>query len=214
MGYGNKRGSGIKIVMLVVVVVLALAVLDNKGKQRAVAGIKDPVQEETTGQTHIFVDDYDITVSYLYTYDISALVVSTHNYWGGGVGDKLAPRDLALAWGDVAAYNKTIDFHWKQSGRWYSWQVNTYDEVDQVGGVQGVTEHSSNNHLIAADESVRKAIKKIKVGDYVRLKGYLVNLDGTKPDGSTFYWHSSTTRSDSGAHSCEVMYVTGVERLN
>ncbi|MBR1701545.1 MAG: hypothetical protein IJ716_06265 [Lachnospiraceae bacterium] len=48
----------------------------------------------------------------------------------------------------------------------------------------------------------------------MRLKGYLVNLDGSKPDGTTFYWNSSTTRSDSGAHSCEVIYVTGVEWLD
>ncbi|MBP3205774.1 MAG: hypothetical protein J6M66_10185 [Lachnospiraceae bacterium] len=114
----------------------------------------------------------------------------------------------------MAAYNTLVDFHWQQSGRWYSWRVNSDAEIAKVGGIQGVTEHSSNNHLIPADDTVKKQIKRIKVGDHVRLKGYLVNLDGGKADGSTFYWHSSTTRSDSGAHSCEVIYVTGVEWMD
>ncbi len=204
-----------KIVWAAVIVIgLAIVLMGSKGKQRAVAGIKDPLQTEAAGQAKMSVDGYDITVNYLYAYDISALVVSIHNYSGSGIGDKLAPRDLALAWGDVAAYNTLVDFHWQQSGRWYSWRVNSDAEIAKVGGIQGVTEHSSNNHLIPADDTVKKQIKRIKVGDHVRLKGYLVNLDGGKADGSTFYWHSSTTRSDSGAHSCEVIYVTGVEWMD
>ncbi|MBQ8118729.1 MAG: hypothetical protein IJ147_11830 [Lachnospiraceae bacterium] len=204
-----------KIVWAAVIVIgLAIVLMGSKGKQRAVAGIKDPLQTEAAGQAKMSADGYDITVNYLYAYDISALVVSTHNYSGSGIGDKLAPRDLALAWGDVAAYNTLVDFHWQQSGRWYSWRVNSDAEIAKVGGIQGVTEHSSNNHLIPADDTVKKQIQKIKVGDYVRIKGYLVNLGGSKPDGTTFYWNSSTTRSDSGAHSCEVIYVTGVEWLD
>lgn len=204
-----------KIVWAAVIVIgLAIVLMGSKGKQRAVAGIKDPLQTEAAGQAKMSVDGYDITVNYLYAYDISALVVSIHNYSGSGIGDKLAPRDLALAWGDVAAYNTLVDFHWQQSGRWYSWRVNSDAEIAKVGGIQGVTEHSSNNHLIPADDTVKKQIQKIKVGDYVRIKGYLVNLGGSKPDGTTFYWNSSTTRSDSGAHSCEVIYVTGVEWLD
>lgn len=215
MGYRQNKGDWKIILLIVAGVGLVIAAgWGNKGKQRAVSGIKDPVQTEAAGQTKMAVDGYDITVKYLYAYDISALVVSTHNYSGLGIGDKLAPRDLALAWGDVAAYNKGIDFHWQQSGRWYSWHVKTDAEAGKVGGIQGITEHSSNNHVMPANAAVKKLIQKIKVGDYVRLKGYLVNIDGSKPDGTSFYWYSSTTRSDSGAHSCEVVYVTEVEWLD
>mgnify|MGYP006916263249 CR=1 FL=1 len=163
MGYGRNSG-GWKFVLLIVAIVGFVAVTGqaNKGKQRAVAGITDPVQTEAAGQTKLYVDGYDIAVSYLYAYDISALVVSTHNYNGSGIGDKLAPRDLALAWGDVAAYNTVVDFHWQQSGRWYSWRVDSDAEVAKVGGIQGVTEHSPNNHLIAADDTVKKLMYRLE----------------------------------------------------
>lgn len=186
----------------------------SRGSQRSVAGIQDPVQTETTGQRELFVDGYQLTVNYLYTYDISALVVSTHNYNSSNVGDKLAPKDVALAWGPVAAYNTNVDFHWKQSGRWYYWKVNTYEELEPVGDVAAVSSHSANNHLIGADETVKKQIKRIKTGDYIRLTGYLVNVEGKKEDGHTFQWRSSTSRSDTGAGACELIYVTGVEWLD
>ncbi|MBR1853395.1 MAG: hypothetical protein IJ794_09690 [Lachnospiraceae bacterium] len=210
----RNKGKGKMFLLLLIVVGAVVFSRGNTGRQRAVAGIKDPVQTVATGQTKRVVDGYDVIIQFQYAYDIKALVVSTHNYSGSGIGDKLSPKDLALAWGDVAANNKVIDFHWKQSGRWYSWRVNSESEINKVGGIQGVTEHSSNNHMIPADDIIEKQIKKIKVGDYVRLTGYLVNIDGKHSDGRTFYWDSSTTRSDSGAHSCEVMYVTGVEWLD
>lgn len=215
MGYGQRQNSWWKFAVLFVLVAAAVSVMGHgKGKQRAVAGIPDPVQTGTTGQTQIFLKGTQLTVSYLYEYDIQALVVSTHNYSGSGMDDRISPRDLALAWGDVAAYNTIVDFHWNQSGRWYSWHVNTYEELDKVGGMQAVTEHSSNNHIIPANDGIKKLVKKIKVGDHVRLKGYLVNVDGKSADGRVQQWHSSTTRSDSGDHSCEVIYVTDVEWLD
>ena len=102
----------IAVILLAAVVVTGIIISGNKGKRRAVAGIKDPVQTETTGQRELYIAGYDLTVKYLYEYDISALVVSTHNYRGSDVGDKLAPKDLALAWGPVAEYNDVSDFHW------------------------------------------------------------------------------------------------------
>ncbi len=204
----NKR----RILTLIIFALILFIYLYGKGRQRAVAGISDPVQTEASGETYLSVGGYDMTVQFLYEYEIEALVVSTHNAHDG-TGAKLAPRDIVLCWGSVAALNETIDFHWNQSGRFYSWHVDTYDEVNAAGGVQGVNEHSSNNHLVPADSRIRRQINSIKTGDHIRLKGYLINIDGTASNGSTFYWYSSTTRSDTGNHSCELIYVTEVEWL-
>ena len=204
----NKR----RILTLIIFALILFIYLYGKGRQRAVAGIPDPVQTEASGETYLSVGGYDMTVKFLYEYEIEALVVSTHNAHDG-TGAKLAPRDIVLCWGSVAALNETIDFHWNQSGRFYSWHVDTYDEVNAAGGVQGVNEHSSNNHLVPADSKIRRQINSIKTGDHIRLKGYLINIDGTASNGSTFYWYSSTTRSDTGDHSCELIYVTEVEWL-
>ncbi|MBR1866922.1 MAG: hypothetical protein IJ801_10545 [Lachnospiraceae bacterium] len=211
--YSQRKGLQ-RMFLLALVLFIVLFFYAHQGRRRAVPNIPDPVQTEASGQEQIELDGYQITIQYLYQYDICGLVVSTHNYPGSGIGDKLAPRDIALAWGSVAAYNDSIDFHWRQSGRWYSWQAASYAVLEPVGGVEGVTLQSSNNHVIPADKTVKKAVKQIRTGDYIRLTGYLVRIDGTRSDGSTFLWQSSTVRSDTGAGSCEVVYVTGVEWLD
>ena len=185
----------------------------DPGKQRAVAGIREPLQTEAHGSEQLTIGGYDLTFTYLYNDDIEALVIGTHNYSGVGIGDKLAPKDVALAWGKVAEYNTKIDFHWDQSNRWYYWKVDNVQELAPLGSVNEVGLHSANNHLIATDSATRKAIKRIKVGDHIRLTGYLVNIDGHS-GSRTFFWHSSTSRADTGNGSCEVFYVKSVEWLD
>ena len=187
-------------------------VCKDKSQKYTVANLPNPIQTKTSGMDTFELDGYQVQIKYKYTYVINALVVSTHDYKGAQIADKLAPKDVALAWGKVAANNGSIDFHWRQSGRWYYWQA--YEALEPVGGIDGVNFHSSNNHLIAENQSVKTAIKKIKTGDVIRLTGYLVNVNANNPDGSIFWWNSSTTRKDSGDGACEVIYVTDVERLN
>ena len=80
--------------------------------------------------------------------------------------------------------------------------------------IKGISQHSSNNHIIAANGDIEMKVWSIRRGDHVRLKGYLVNLDGNGDGGKTYHWHSSTTRNDTGNHSCEVFYVTEVNWLD
>jgi len=189
----------------------AFYVLYWNGSRNAVADIREPVQTEAVGKIYMTVNDFDLTVDCLYEYDIEALVVSTHDYRGRDLGTALSPKDLALAWGTVAEKNKEVDFHWRQGNRWYYWKVNTPQELGIAGGELRIIRQSSNNHIIPADDGIREKVKYIRRGDHVRLKGYLVNINGRKSDGSTFYWRSSTTRTDTGDGSCEVFYVTSVE---
>ena len=51
----------------------------------------------------------------------------------------------------------------------------------------------------------------VRRGDHIRIKGYLVNVDAVKPNGSeSYYWHSSTSRTDTGDGACEVIYATEI----
>ena len=211
--YEKKRKIVIGIVLFIIAGVAVFFFISKMGRRRAVAGIREPIQKEATGHVDKTVSGYNVRIEFLYEYDIEALVVSTKNYKGSGVGDKLSPKDVALAWGKVAEYNKKINFHWKQSGRWVHWHVGDINDLDPVGGESGVGLQCSNNHLIPADKSAERAVKKIKKGDHIRIKGYLVNIDGTNSEGSIFFWHSSTTRSDDGDGACEVIYVKSVEWL-
>ncbi|MBE5924398.1 MAG: hypothetical protein E7271_08025 [Lachnospiraceae bacterium] len=212
MGFIKRKLAN--IILLCFIVVTLLLGCSGGASRRSVVGLSDPIQQETTGSTSLFVDNYNVTVDYKYSYDISALVVSTKDYSSLDFSGKLAPKDVALAWGAVAEYNDRINFNWSQSGRWYRWRTSSYDDIEPVGGVDGVTAHSSNNHLIPADDNVKKLVKNIKAGDCVRIKGYLVNVAANDGKGANFWWNSSTTRNDSGDGSCEVIYVTDIEWLD
>ncbi|MCR5013096.1 MAG: hypothetical protein K6A72_12180 [Lachnospiraceae bacterium] len=214
--YGKKDLSFLKVLIPMILVVVGVVLFLNGnigGGRRSIPNIPEPRQTDAKGGTDFVVSGYNVHADYLYAYDIEALVVHTKNYYGTDFGAKLAPRDLALAWGNVAKYNSTVDFHWGQHGRWYYWKVNTYEELSTVGTVDDVNRQSSNNHLIAANSSVKKSIKKIKTGDHIRLKGYLVSITATDSKGTPYYWNSSTSRNDTGDGACEVMYVTEVNIL-
>lgn len=58
-------------------------------------------------------------------------------------------------------------------------------------------------HLIAANASVEKTLRKARTGSLVRLTGHLVNVS----DASGWRWTSSLTRADSGANACELVFV-------
>lgn len=211
--YKEPNFSFLKVLIPMILIVVGAVLFLNgniggNNDKRSVPGIPEPKQTEAKGGTDFVESGYNVHLDYLYAYDIEALVVHTKDYYGTDLGTKLAPRDLALAWGTVAKYNSTVDFHWDQHGRWYFWKVNTYEELAPVGTVDDVNRQSANNHLIPANSSIRNTIKKIHTGDHIRLKGYLVNITASNSGGKQFYWNSSTSRADTGDGACEVMYVT------
>jgi hypothetical protein len=65
-------------------------------------------------------------------------------------------------------------------------------------------------HMIAATPVVERALKKARAGAYIRITGRLVEV--THPSG--WRWTSSLTRSDSGANSCELVFVESVQVEN
>jgi hypothetical protein len=66
---------------------------------------------------------------------------------------------------------------------------------------------SANEHCIPATPEIKKALLKIKKYDLVTIKGYLVSAKK-----KNWSWVSSLTRRDTGANSCELIWVTEVSR--
>lgn len=213
--YGNNQKKLIcYIIFAIILLVLVVNYFMHRGVRRGVKDIPEPVQTEAEGMTTVDINGYHLYILFKYEYDIKALVVSEKSYSGLGIDDRLAPKDVALAWGKVAEYNDRIDFNWRQSGRWYMWSASSYDEIAPVGGESGINTSSSNNHLIPANNVIKREIKKIKRGDYVEIKGYLVDINGSNSGDGSFYWDSSKSREDTGDGSCEVIYVTDIEWLD
>ena len=58
-------------------------------------------------------------------------------------------------------------------------------------------------HMIPANAAVERALRKARKGNFIRITGQLVEV--THQSG--WRWTSSLTRSDSGANSCELIFV-------
>jgi hypothetical protein len=86
-----------------------------------------------------------------------------------------------------------------QGGRFFHW---SYPDIPPIPEEQ-INSSSSNNHIIPATDGVRKTVEALYTGEWVTLRGYLVNISAA--DG--WYWHTSLTRTDTGDGACEVFYV-------
>jgi hypothetical protein len=132
-------------------------------------------------------------------YRIAARVLSTERYYLGWRSE-LSPIDLALGWAAMSdpAVDRFIDWH--QGGRWYFWHWSAESPYrNDVIHVQ-----SANVHIIPGSPNLRRALLALDADDIVQLSGYLTDVTG--PDGER--WGSSLSRTDTGDHSCELLYVT------
>jgi hypothetical protein len=135
-------------------------------------------------------------------YDVTARILSREDYSFDTLSD-LVPEDLALGWGTMSDNRTLRHFKIDQGARFYSWRPLGPLPVDR----QEVIEHSANTHVIPADPVVKSQLARLRVGDVVHLTGTLV--DGVRSDGA--YFHTSLSRSDTGAGACEVLLVRRVQ---
>ena len=148
-------------------------------------------------QPSVFMlDGYQLTRKA--SFEIRARVLSKEPYYLNRTAD-LSPIDLALGWGvmsDSAVLNK-IDI--SQSSRWYRTKYELPSPIPE----QQIIFNSSNMHMIPASKSIERSLKKIRKGDIVLIRGYLVDVD----HDSGWYWRSSMSRNDTGDGACELVYV-------
>lgn len=149
-----------------------------------------------------------------FSYDISALVVSLHHsdtwwdYAHKAWEDHINLMDLCVVWGgsarrgayrDISFSNNQWECHWSTSSQ-QAWAAFDQTEV-------------SNNHMVTDDPAIAKALREIRIGDQVRVQGYLVDYTTLKngvPAGTRV---TSTVRTDTGNGACEVLYVESLELL-
>jgi hypothetical protein len=119
-------------------------------------------------------------------------------------GAELAPVDLALGWGPMSdtAVLEQIDI--SQSNRFYFWRVAQFPIPRH-----DIQANSANMHMIPADTIVEDTLKGVRVGQVVRISGYLVEVAGA--DG--WRWRSSLTRDDTGKGACELVWVESLQVL-
>ncbi len=111
---------------------------------------------------------------------------------------ELAPIDLALGWGPMSDEEVLRQIDIRQGGRWYRWFARQLPIARRQ-----IERHSANMHMIPADDVVADMLDDVRAGSIVSLRGYLV--EARAADG--WRWRSSLTRDDTGARSCELVFV-------
>lgn len=137
------------------------------------------------------------TVEPLARFALQARVLGREDYqWDRE--SELSPSDLALGWGPMSDGRVLAEIEVSQSGRWYRWSAG---RLPIAAGE--IVRHSANMHMIPADDIVAGILDEVREGSIIELRGYLV--EARAPDG--WRWRSSLSREDSGARSCELVFV-------
>lgn len=184
--------------------------------------IPDPVQKNIAPEYFdLKVRGLTLNVKKLAEYDITGKVEAIEEYSTNWLSSILArkgkdpfsyisPIDLALSWGEVARSDNSSHFqanpYYLNRSRFVYCSVDNY--LIQKYGMNYITSHFSNNHIVTVDKNFRNMLSKVKINDIVRIKGYLVYITYVAKDKSFAAWGpSSLTRTDTGAHACEILYV-------
>jgi len=153
----------------------------------------------------------NFTIKPQYDYELFGLVVSyrLHDATGGIMlhalnKDHLNIADYCVVWGDSADPKLLREFDF--SNRQFTCQFST---KSRAAWAQFNPNQLSNNHLLAVDERVRDAIKDIRIGDQIHLKGRLSSY--INPVG--YERGTSITRTDTGNGACETSWVEQLDIL-
>lgn len=154
-----------------------------------------PVQQ--TLQAPATITRGEFTLTPLASFAVEARLLSRLAY--SDEGSALAPLDFALGWGRMSDTAVIEQLDVSQGSRFFTYRWEQQPPIPQ----QEIVVSATNVHLIPADAAVEAALKRLRVGQVIELKGVLV--EARREDG--WYWRSSLSRGDSGNGACELLLV-------
>lgn len=172
---------------------------------------QEPLQVKTTKSTFtVNVNDVDYEIQPMYDYELYGLVVSyqlhdgnynLHKRWN----DHLNVADYCVVWSESAftEYLPKIKF-------WNGQFTCNISTKDRQAWESFDPEQLSNNHLISDEKFIRKKLRNIRIGDQVKIAGWLTSYKNLDSGGTR---GTSVTRDDQGNGACETVYVNDVSIL-
>lgn len=168
--------------------------------------------KQSAGQKDAFTANWlgrSYEIKPLYDYDLTGMIVSFRHHDGDSFmhrqsDDHLNMLDICVVWGETAN-NPFLD----QFSFWNGTFTCNFSTSDQQAWAGFDIFQISNNHLLSDNERIRKQVEDIRVGDQIRVQGWLSSYTG--PSGSER--GTSTTRRDSGNGACETIFVNEFDIL-
>lgn len=146
-----------------------------------------------------------------YNYEIYGLVVSyrLHDSEYGQMlhalsKDHLNLADFCVVWGTSADPALLQEFDFSSGQFTCNFSTKSHQAWESFN-----PEQLSNNHLLAIDDDIRDTISDIKIGDQIKISGWLAHYKN--PLG--FERGTSTLRTDTGNGACETIFVNDIEIL-
>lgn len=166
--------------------------------------LAEPQQEVTRARPfEALFNGVDYKVEPEYEYDLSGMVVSFRHHDGNSrmhfrANDHLNMMDVCVVWGDTATSKLLHKIKFWNGIFTCNFQTRNQEAWDAFS-----VEQISNNHLISDDPYIRDQVKDIRIGDQIRVRGYLASYsnDAGGKRGT------STTRTDTGDGACETVFV-------
>ena len=116
----------------------------------------------------------------------------------------LAPYDIILGWKEMSDEQVLEKVSFRQGFRFYD-----YDYEIQGMPVRLISHNSANIHLIPANNNIENIIGNLREGEMIFISGKLVNVRGS----GSWFWKTSTSRTDLGDNSTEILYVEKITIL-
>ena len=184
--------------------------------------IWEPIQTPTSWWVVIDVNWDTVNIDFLAEYDIKWRVLAVAQYWDNifqKIFHWVLREDNIIRYKDVGIWRgfMTQDDYVKRFNRksFYRFLIPEYKSYEDYLYVnsrysrEDINSHLSHNHLIPADDRIKKLLRGISKGQYVHIKWYLVRMHSKNWYNLT----SSLTRDDMWDWACETIYVTDITRL-
>lgn len=200
------------------------AIRTSKISQHTITNINkenlpDPIQGLTSGEINLKIDDTDIRIEKLAKYTIYGKIVALQNYTlKNDIYAKLSPVDFTIAYGAGIEYAEKLNFS-TNSDRMVVYRVKNENDQNWLNqSKKTIAEKITNNHLIHANNEIKDLLLQVRLGDYVKIEGFLVGVYSDKYQP----WISSLSRDDTKSVYmnpskelgwCEIIYVTDINWL-
>jgi hypothetical protein len=144
-----------------------------------------------------------------YRYTLTGELLISDDYWFGPMAE-VSPLDLSIGWGYLTHPKVKRNLVYSHGDRFYRWRFRADAPAKIKRARAYVITHSSNNHIIPANDRIEYGLTEAGVGETIKLKGLLVDVLKYDENRELMAepWRTSTHRRDYGASGCEIIYVT------